>query len=144
MHLTLWDNHQNLLTFKCKFNWISSPMANFEEKMPPHVPCYNCDRDPCKSSIVSHSFIAILIVQCGRLCLTKAYHNVYMYIQSDTSGCGEPPVDIITKVLFWPGQSGPKQIMSTGGLPQPDMSPCTVFKARHHLLNSAEVHSPLT
>ena len=26
-------------------------------------------------------------------------------VQGDTSGCGEPPVDIITKVPFWPGHN---------------------------------------
>ena len=31
------------------------------------------------------------------------------YIQGDTSGCDEPPVDIKTKVPFWPGQARPKR-----------------------------------
>ena len=30
-------------------------------------------------------------------------------IQDDTSGCGKPPVDIKTKVWFWPGQARPGQ-----------------------------------
>ena len=55
-------------------------------------------------------------------------------IQGDTSGCGEPPVDTKEKVPFWPGQTRPGQsrpgqngivvLPSTGGLPQPDVSPC--------------------
>ena len=27
------------------------------------------------------------------------------HLQGNTSGCGEPPVNIITKVLFWTGQA---------------------------------------
>ena len=31
------------------------------------------------------------------------------YVQGDTSGCDKPPVDNITKVMFWPGQDRPGQ-----------------------------------
>ena len=51
-------------------------------------------------------------------------------VQGDTSRCAKPPVDIKTKVPLWPGQARPGQnrtfvLMSTGGLNQGDISPCT-------------------
>ena len=36
------------------------------------------------------------------MCIRKFPYSVD-YVQGDTSGCGEPPVDFKTKVLFWPG-----------------------------------------
>ena len=61
------------------------------------------------------------LVLVGSSCIfTKA-------IQGDTSGGAKPPIDIKTKV---PGQARQRQngtfvSMSTGGLAQPDVSPCT-------------------
>ena len=50
-------------------------------------------------------------------------------VQGDHSSCGEPPVDFKTKVPFWPGLAWPSQakaelLLSTGGLPQAEWSPC--------------------
>ena len=36
-------------------------------------------------------------------------NQVYVTVQGDTSGCGEPPVDIKTTVPFWPGVAWPGQ-----------------------------------
>ena len=49
-------------------------------------------------------------------------------VQGDTSGCGEPPVDIVIKVPFMPGLNGADVLMSTGGLPRPDVSPCILLR----------------
>ena len=51
----------------------------------------------------------------------------------------KPPIDIIPKVPFWP------VLISTGGLAQPDVSPCTIiltlevcFSCYLHRLRSAD------
>ena len=48
-------------------------------------------------------------------------------VQGDHSACSKPPVDIKSKVPFWPVQARPDHVdlMSMGGLNQPDVSPCT-------------------
>ena len=57
--------------------------------------------------------------------------EIRLETQPPIESAPKPPVDIITKVLFWPGltwrgQNGTFVLMSTGGLAQPDVSPCTV------------------
>ena len=52
-----------------------------------------------------------------------------IHVQGDTSCWSKPPVDIKTKVMFWPGQvragqNGTFVLMSMGGLNQRDVSPC--------------------
>ena len=43
------------------------------------------------------------------LLFLRGFTESFGEVKGDTSGCGEPPVDFKTKVLFWPGLSWPGQ-----------------------------------
>ena len=72
------------------------------------------------SDIFDHSISSpfIIVTLCSNF--LQSYQSIYYGakwqtgticsdLQGDTSGCGEPPVDIKTTVPFWPGLSWPGQ-----------------------------------
>ena len=89
----------------------------------------NCEKESIWPSIFkvkdSHNLRRYLRLTMSILLI--GYGFILLDIKGDKSGCGEPHIDLKTKVPFWPvlawpAQNGTLALMSMGGSPQPDVS----------------------
>ena len=80
-----------------------------------------------------------------QLSYSQALDEVWTY-RVDHSCCSQSPIDIKTKVPFWPALTWPGQnitfvLMSTGGLDQHDVSPCTWIPIMHSTDYALQMHA---